>query len=189
MIPSPSQIKDRLPPTWDAFFAGFGRFTEIQELAIEPLLEGKNCILVSATASGKTEAALAPLLEHYKQRPQPALQGPALLYIVPTRALARDLERRLWRPLERLAVRMQVKTGDEPRLHPARPPQLLITTPESFDSLLANSIRFAGLSPLGFFVSPGGWLWFFGLSWVAAAVVRIIFDRPNTGVGGRTNRA
>jgi hypothetical protein len=36
---------------------------------------------------------------------------------------------------------MQIKTGDEPALKPTRPPQLLLTTPESFDSLLANRPR------------------------------------------------
>ncbi len=138
------QLKDRLPHTWDAFFARFGRFTEIQAQAIEPLLEGRNCVLVSATASGKTEAALAPLLERYKQSsPSKSQNKLAILYIVPTRALARDLARRLGLPLEKLAVRMQVKTGDEPALKPNRPPELLVTTPESFDSLLANRPRMA----------------------------------------------
>ena len=98
MIAHPFKLKDRLTYTWDAFFARFGRFTEIKALAIEPLLEGKNCVLVSATASGKTEAALAPLIERYRQ-PQPGRHGPGFLYVVPTRALARDLARRLRRPL------------------------------------------------------------------------------------------
>ncbi len=134
------QLKDQLPHTWDALFARFGRFTEIQAQAIEPLLEGHNCVLVSATASGKTEAALAPLLEHLKQNPKP-LRQLSILYLVPTRALARDLTRRLQQPLEKLALSVQVKTGDEAALNSARPPALLITTPESFDSLLANHPR------------------------------------------------
>jgi ATP-dependent Lhr-like helicase len=134
------QLKDRLPHTWDALFARFGRFTEIQAQAIPPLLEGHNCVLVSATASGKTEAALAPLLEILKQTPKPTRQL-SILYIVPTRALARDLTRRLHQPLEKLALSVQVKTGDDAALNSARPPALLITTPESFDSLLANHPR------------------------------------------------
>src|SRR5262249_20176871 len=138
------QLKDRLPCAWDALFARFGAFTEIQSQAIEPLLEGRNCVLVSATASGKTEAALAPLLERHKQSsPSKSPKKLSILYIVPTRALARDLARRLQLPLEKLAVRMQVKTGDEPTLNSNRPPELLLTTPESFDSLLANRPRMA----------------------------------------------
>jgi ATP-dependent Lhr-like helicase len=134
------QLKDRLPHTWEALFARFGRFTEIQAQAIPPLLEGHNCVLVSATASGKTEAALAPLLESLKENPK-QLRQLAILYLVPTRALARDLVRRLQQPLEKLALSVQVKTGDDAALNSARPPALLITTPESFDSLLANHPR------------------------------------------------
>ena len=134
------QLKDQLPHTWDALFARFGRFTDIQFQAIPPLLDSHNCVLVSATASGKTEAALAPLLERLKENPG-QLRQLAILYIVPTRALARDLTRRLQQPLEKLALRVQVKTGDEAALNSARPPALLITTPESFDSLLANHPR------------------------------------------------
>jgi ATP-dependent Lhr-like helicase len=138
------RIKEALPHTWDALFTRFGRFTEIQARAIDPLLAGQNCVLVSATASGKTEAALAPLLELYKRSsPQNSSPGLALLYLVPTRALARDLARRLEAPLDKLAVRMRVKTGDEPALDDGRPPALLLTTPESFDSLLANRPRLA----------------------------------------------
>ena len=37
---------------------------------------------------------------------------------------------------------------------------------------LLLAVRLAGLSPLGFFVSFGGYLWFVALAWVAAAVVR-----------------
>ena len=133
-------LKDQLPHTWDAFFARFGRFTEIQTQAIEPLLDGHNCVIVSATASGKTEAALAPLLELHKQNKQPARRL-ALLYLVPTRALARDLACRLAQPLEKLAIGLRVKTGDEPALNANRPPEVLLTTPESLDSLLTNSPR------------------------------------------------
>ncbi len=134
------QTKEKLPHTWDALFARFGRFTEIQSQAIEPLLAGQNCVLVSATASGKTEAALAPLVELLKQNKK-ASNKLSILYLVPTRALARDLARRLAQPLEKLAVRMQIKTGDEPALNSSRPPELLLTTPESFDSLLTTMPR------------------------------------------------
>ncbi|MCI0489679.1 MAG: DEAD/DEAH box helicase [Blastocatellia bacterium] len=131
-------LKERLPHTWDALLARFGRFTDIQAQALCPLLDGKNCMLVSATASGKTEAALAPLIERHKRSSR---KGLSILYIVPTRALARDLARRLDQPLNHLAVPMRVKTGDEPALNTFRPPELLITTPESFDSMLTSRPR------------------------------------------------
>ena len=40
--------------------------------------------------------------------------------------------------LKKLAIGLAVKTGDEPALKPDRPPEFLITTPESLDSMLAN---------------------------------------------------
>jgi ATP-dependent Lhr-like helicase len=138
----PHELKEKLPHTWSAFLGRFGRFTEVQSLAVEPLLAGENCMLVSPTASGKTEAALMPLIERIKRdtkaKPQSSLQ---LIYIVPTRALTRDLARRLRQPLEQLAVSMRIKTGDEPAIKSHSPPQLLLTTPESLDSLLANRPR------------------------------------------------
>ena len=135
---------NRLPHTFDALLARFGRFTEIQQRALDPLLAGRNCVLVAATASGKTEAALAPLLERDKQgRPRNGrTKTLRFLYLVPTRALARDMARRLAQPFDKLALRYAVKTSDEAPLKAHRPPEFLITTPESLDSLLANRPRF-----------------------------------------------
>jgi ATP-dependent Lhr-like helicase len=142
---------DRLPHTFDALLSRFGRLTEIQALALEPLLAGRNCVLAAATASGKTEAALAPMLERdlrqrVKESSRRAAQRtktklPRVLYVVPTRALARDMARRLEQPFRKLVISMAVKTGDEPALNGSRPPEFLITTPESLDSLLANRPR------------------------------------------------
>jgi Lhr-like helicase len=142
---------ERLPHTFDALLTRFGRLTEIQSRALAPLLAGHNCILASPTASGKTEAALAPMLERdLRQRLKENSRGSAkqtkttrlrVLYVVPTRALSRDMARRLEHPLRKLAIRMAVKTGDEPALNWSRPPEFLITTPESLDSLLANRPR------------------------------------------------
>src|SRR5437764_13720973 len=134
------QLKEKLPHTWEALLQRFGRFTEIQARALDPLLTGNNCVLIAATASGKTEAALAPLLELHK-RDSRAANKLSILYLLPTRALSRDLVRRLRQRLEKLAVRMQIKTGDEPALNAHRPPELLLTTPESFDSLLTTMPR------------------------------------------------
>lgn len=133
---------NRLPHTWDALLSRFGRLTEIQAKAISPLLAGNNCILVSATASGKTEAALAPLLERQFRPPRhPPRAALRTLFVVPTRALTRDLARRLHQPLTKLALKLAIKTGDEPALNYGHLPDILLTTPESLDSLLANRPR------------------------------------------------
>ncbi len=142
-IRNPKSQIERLPHTFDAFLSGFGRLTAIQEIALEPLLSGENCVLAAATASGKTEAALAPILERHQQQrfkfnsPRQILTV-KFLYIVPTRALASDIARRIEQPLKKMAIGLAVKTSDEAALKPTRPPEFLITTPESLDSLLAN---------------------------------------------------
>jgi ATP-dependent helicase Lhr and Lhr-like helicase len=136
---NPSEL---LPHTFEAFLSRFGRLTEIQELSLEPLLCGENCVLTAATASGKTEAALAPILERFqKQRfkfPQNYQNSSTLkfLYVVPTKALARNIAHRIEQPLAKLAIKFAVKTGDE--TFPNYTPDFLITTPESLDSMLAN---------------------------------------------------
>ena len=125
----------QLPNTYRAFYGSFPYLYPIQKRAIEPLLEGKDLIVQSATGSGKTEAVLAPCMERVIQ----SGREQAVLYVVPTRALAVDLERRLAPVLaERLGLRMGVRTGDLKRAGGARP-DLLLTTPESLDVTLGSS--------------------------------------------------
>lgn len=133
-------LKYNLPRTWDAFFGRHGNFTSTQLAAIPLLLEGHNVMLCAPTASGKTEAALAPLIERHLP---PARTAPqlAILYLLPTRALIADLANRLDTPLERLRVTAAVKTHDVDTFNPKRPPDLLFTTPESLDALLAAQAR------------------------------------------------
>ncbi len=141
-------LKSRLPRTWSPFFAQHGTFTAAQLVAIPPLLEGLSVILVAPTASGKTEAALAPLVERYLSPPRPAPQL-TILYLLPTRALIADLANRLAAPLERLRVQLAVKTRDLDTFRPRSPADLLLTTPESLDALLATHAKLlAGLRAL-----------------------------------------
>lgn len=134
----PSALIARLPRTWSVFFASHGRFTAVQAAAIPLLLDGKNVVLCAATASGKTEAALAPLIERFSSS---RYDGLLVLYLTPTKALVSDLARRLYHPLRRLRWRYAVKTYDRDNFDPKNPARLLITTPESLDALLVSSAR------------------------------------------------
>ncbi len=124
-----------LKRTWHVFFGRFGRLLPVQERAIPLVLEGKNVVIVAPAASGKTEAVVAPLIERYLKE---NWEGLAILYISPTRALVNDLYERLKDQLDELGVKLALKTGDKPRFDSKKLPNFLITTPESFDSLLCR---------------------------------------------------
>jgi ATP-dependent Lhr-like helicase len=141
---SPSEVKSQIPHTWPLFFRQHGRFTPIQQQAILPILDGHDVLAIAATASGKTEAIIAPLVERYWQ----SLRQPGLtiLYICPTRALVRDLYERIQPVLAAVDISVGMKTGDTVGVDAQRPSTILITTPESTDSLLTRVPRlFIGL--------------------------------------------
>jgi ATP-dependent helicase Lhr and Lhr-like helicase len=143
-----THLKDDLPHTWPVFFARHGNFTETQRQAIPPILAGHDTLVVAPTAAGKTEAVIAPLLERYLpgRQTKPAMQ---ILYICPTRALVRDLYERLAFPLSALDVSLTMKSGDTGPVSAEQPPSILLTTPESTDSLLTRAPRlFATLQAL-----------------------------------------
>lgn len=125
----------QLPHTYRAFYGAFTVLHPFQREVIAPLLHGQDLIVQAATGSGKTEAVLAPALERLHDG-----RG-VVLYVVPTRALAQDLRRRLEPILhERLGLRLGIRTGDVKRL-PAGQADVLLTTPESLDVLLGSPNR------------------------------------------------
>lgn len=124
-----------LPRSWSLFFQRFGKFTPIQEKAIPVILQGKNTCIISATASGKTEAVLAPIIELILRKRGPGIQ---ILYITPTRALVNDIYERIFDLLGQVEIDVQKKTSDSPIISWKNPPDLLITTPESLDSIICR---------------------------------------------------
>ena len=125
-------IRLSLPSAWGAFFSRFGRLRDVQLAAIPRVLAGESLLITAATASGKTEAVVAPLCERLVQE---RWAGLSVLFVTPTRALVNDLYDRLAVPCDQMKVVLGRKTGDHPLLN-ARREQLLITTPESTESLL-----------------------------------------------------
>jgi len=118
---------------------GFEKPTEPQEKTISKILEGNNVLLISPTATGKTEAAVFPVLNMLLQMPE-RLPGIKILYVTPLRALNRDLLERLEWWCNNLDVKLAVRHGDTDVKERARqsrsPPDILITTPETLQAIL-----------------------------------------------------
>ncbi|MCP5098485.1 MAG: DEAD/DEAH box helicase, partial [Chloroflexi bacterium] len=134
---TPQAVKALIPHAWPLFFARYGRFTPVQQQAIPPIVNGNDTLVIAPTAAGKTEAVIAPLVERYwwsLQQP-----GMRILYICPTRALVRDLYERLSPAFLDTAVTLGMKTGDVAM--PTQIPTILLTTPESTDSLLTRNAK------------------------------------------------
>ena len=138
------QVSDRdlvraLGPVGGAFFGSFRTLRDVQRAAIPRILAGRDVLVASATASGKTEAVLAPLVARTLNRLPAHGPGIRMLLIAPTRALVNDLAARLDGPLGRLGLACGRQTSDH-RDKSGRP-FVLITTPESFDSMLVRDGR------------------------------------------------
>jgi ATP-dependent Lhr-like helicase len=120
---------------------GWTALRPLQAQALEPILRDRDTLLLAPTAGGKTEAAVFPLLALMADH---EWTGLSVLYVCPLRALLNNLEPRLrsyagW--LGRLAA---VWHGDTPapvrRRLAADPPDILLTTPESIESMLVSTL-------------------------------------------------
>ncbi|MCM8807991.1 MAG: DEAD/DEAH box helicase [Candidatus Omnitrophica bacterium] len=127
-------IRNRLKFAWMPFFTRFGKLTPVQEKTIPKILDGFNVVVVSPTASGKTEAVVAPVAERLKSENWHNL---SVLFVSPTRALANDMLTRIEGPLQYMNIKIKLKHGDKPYFS-SKLPNWLITTPESLDSLICR---------------------------------------------------
>src|SRR3989449_1129064 len=122
---------------------GFLEASPIQELSIPAILKGENVLLIAPTGTGKTLAAMLPVLDKFLEaRSSEKTHGISILYVTPLRALNRDLLRRLEEMGRDLDVKIEVRHGDTPtsaRSQQAKsPPDMLITTPETLQSILVG---------------------------------------------------
>ncbi|MYV90493.1 ATP-dependent helicase, partial [Streptomyces sp. SID1034] len=151
---------DSFSPATRGWFTGaFTAPTAAQEGAWRAIGEGSDVLVVAPTGSGKTLAAFLAALDRLAAAPPPAdrLKRCRVLYVSPLKALAVDVERNLRSPLTGIRqesvrlglaepeVRVGIRSGDTPqaerRALTTRPPDILITTPESLFLMLTSAAR------------------------------------------------
>jgi ATP-dependent Lhr-like helicase len=146
------------------FSSAFESETPVQAAAWQKIRSDKNVLIAAPTGSGKTFAAFLCAIDDLVQQSerQPLADLVQVLYISPLKALSNDIDRNLQQPLEGIelwlqeqrgcssGIRTAVRTGDttpgERAKMRKKPPQILVTTPESLYLLLTSD---SGRSMLG----------------------------------------
>src|SRR4051812_19826338 len=155
-MPQPDGLESFLPVVADWFRESFGSPTPPQRLGWPAIASGQNTLIFAPTGSGKTLAAFLACLDLLWRSPDRA-KGVRVLYVSPLKALNQDIRRNLEHPLlgvvataERQRVTLPPLTaaersGDttpsERQRQARRPPDILITTPESLHLLLTSRAR------------------------------------------------
>ncbi len=141
------------------FGSAFAEPTPAQAQAWSAISKGEHTLVIAPTGSGKTLAAFLWAIDKLASEPVP--EDPKrrcrVLYVSPLKALAVDVERNLRSPLAGVShaarrlglpepeVRVGVRTGDtaadERRRLAGKPPDILITTPESLFLMLTSQAR------------------------------------------------
>ena len=131
---------ESLAPAVRGFLAetGIDEPTPPQVRAWPLIAKGKDVLIVAPTGSGKTEAALLPLLSRLVSEGRG--EGISMLYVTPMRALNRDMLKRLQSWCGRLGLTVDIRHGDTPQAQRARqaahPPDVMVTTPETLQAIL-----------------------------------------------------
>jgi ATP-dependent Lhr-like helicase len=130
--------------------SGIAEPTPPQVQAWPLVARGEDVLIIAPTGSGKTEAALLPLLGRVIMGGHG--EGISLLYITPMRALNRDMLKRIQKWCSRLGLTVDIRHGDTPQAQRAKqsahPPDVLVTTPETLQAILPGRRMRGNLSHL-----------------------------------------
>lgn len=150
--------KADVPREISEWFAGRNwRVRDHQAAMLAASDAGQHAMLVADTGAGKTLAGFLPTLADFcpsRIGDGKLPEGLHTLYVSPLKALAHDVRRNLFTPVEEIGLdlRIETRSGDTPsdrkRRQRARPPHVLLTTPESLSLLLSfedSFTLFAGL--------------------------------------------
>ncbi|MEO5704120.1 MAG: DEAD/DEAH box helicase, partial [Candidatus Limnocylindrales bacterium] len=162
----PASVGDPLAPFSPAvrawFESAFETPTPAQVGGWASISTGRHTLIHAPTGSGKTLAAFLWCLDRLARDPSPPPSRDApgtvrVLYISPLKALTYDVERNLRAPLHGIGLAAQRLGEPEPRISIAgrtgdtpqeqrrelsrRPPDILVTTPESLYLMLTSAAR------------------------------------------------
>ncbi len=136
------------------FEGSFAEPTPAQALGWPHIVSGDHTLICAPTGSGKTLAAFLWGIDRLARRaelPADAEEalgsGTRIVYVSPLKALSYDIERNLRAPLRGIGVDIAVglRTGDTPQKErqamKRKPPDILITTPESLYLMMTSAVR------------------------------------------------
>jgi ATP-dependent Lhr-like helicase len=134
-------LQSLLPPNFLGWFSNRGWSPHAHQIEmLKAARDGADALLIAPTGGGKTLSGFLPSLIDLSERPR---EGLHTLYISPLKALAVDIQRNLETPVAelRLPIRTETRTGDTSAAKRQRqrnkPPQILMTTPESLALMLS----------------------------------------------------
>ena len=121
---------------------GWSELREVQLEAARVIFDtDSNLLISSSTASGKTEAALFPIITEIVNDPE-AARSVSVLYIAPLKSLINDQYGRLDEVLDASGITLTHWHGDVGASHKTRllknPEGILQITPESLESMVIN---------------------------------------------------
>ena len=153
-MPSETATSEQFSPLVRKWFASrFPGPTKIQEEAWPRILGGESVLISAPTGSGKTLTAFLVAIDRIASSAWERGQT-SVLYVSPLKALNNDIQRNLLDPLAEIRaiaeadgidlpeIRVLTRSGDTPqsdrRKMVTRPPEILITTPESLNLILTS---------------------------------------------------